>query len=132
MDLEHICHILVHANFACFLPIFIVWSLLILQHEAALATQNESLSLWLLSCSVLGHRNAWHATVEQAYCQDFVVLGLKFLNDVDAIVVNLQELARVFLIVSGHDVVVVINPAELYGVRHGEVRPNVGLAQLVS
>ena len=60
-----------------------------------------------------------------------MILGLDLFNDVDAILINLQELARVFLIVRSHDVVVVVNLVKLYGVRHRKVRPNVGLAQLV-
>ena len=60
-----------------------------------------------------------------------MILGRDFFNDVDALLINLQELARVFLIVRGHDVVVVVNLAKLYWVRHRKVRPNVGLAQLV-
>ena len=62
-----------------------------------------------------------------------MILGLDFFNDVDALLINLQELAVIciFFIVRGQDVVVVVNLAKLYGVRHRKVRPNVGLAQLV-
>ena len=60
-----------------------------------------------------------------------MILGLDFFNDVDALLINLQELARVFFIVRGQDVVVFVDLAKLNGVRHGEVRPDVGLAQLV-
>ena len=62
-----------------------------------------------------------------------MVLGLELLSDIKASLgVNGHELARFFTIMGSHQITIILNLSKLDWVWHGEIRPDMCLAQLVS